>query len=103
MVDDRLKSIVARVQASSLSNDVKADLYVAIQEGLQTVALPILVKHMPPDVLQDLSQHPEKVTPEEYVRLVADTVKDGTALKEVNDALESVLSTVGERLKKHGV
>lgn len=103
MVDDHLKSIVARVQASALSNDVKADLYVTIQEGLRSVAMPILVKHMPPDVLQDLSQHPEKVTPEEYVRLVADTVKDGTALKEVNDALVSVLATVEERLKKFGV
>lgn len=103
MVDDHLKSIVARVQASALSNDVKADLYVTIQEGLRSVAMPILIKHMSSDVLQDLSQHPEKVTPEEYVRLVADTVKDGTALKEVNDALVSVLATVEERLKTHGV
>ncbi|MBI3559896.1 hypothetical protein HY087_02105 [Candidatus Gottesmanbacteria bacterium] len=100
---DKLKPIITRIQASGLSHEVKADLYVTIQEGLRSVALPILVKHMPPDALNDLSQHPENVTPDSYIKLIDDTVKDGTALKELNDALADVLTKVEEKLKKHGV
>lgn len=100
-MENKLKSIITRIQASALSHDVKADLYVTIQEGLRSVGLPILVKHMPPDQLQDLSEHPEKVTPEAYVKLIDDTVKGGTVLQELNDALTDVLTKVEEKLKKY--
>lgn len=103
MVDDRLKSIVARVQASALSNDVKADLYVTIQEGLRSVAMPILIKHMPEAELTDLAANPQKITVDAYIDLLASTVKDGEVLKEIDEALTDVLTKVEERLKIHGV
>lgn len=103
MVDDHLKSIVARVQASALSNDVKADLYVTIQEGLRNVAMPILIKHMPKEELTDLAANPQKMTVDAYVDLLSKTVKDGEVLKEIDTALTDVLTKVEERLKTHGV
>lgn len=97
----KLKNIVARVQASALSHDVKADLYVTIQQGLRSVAMPILLKHMPEGELTDLAAHPEKVSVDAYIDLLAKTVKDGQVLTEIETALTDVLTKVEERLKKY--
>lgn len=103
MVDDRLKSIVSHVQASALSNDVKADIYVTIQEGLRTVAMPILVKHLPEAELTDLAANPQKISIDTYIDLIGKTVKDGAVFKEIELALTDVLTKVEEQLEKNGV
>ena len=100
-MEQKLKNIVARVQASALPNEVKADLYVAIQEGLRQVAMPILLKHMPEGELTDLAAHPEKVSVDAYIDFLSKTVKDGQVLIEIEAALIDVLAKVEERLKKH--
>lgn len=103
MMDQKLKSIVTRIQLSSLPHDVKADLYVTIQEGLQNVALPILVKHLPEAELTDLAANPQKISIDTYIDLIGKTVKDGEVFKEIELALTDVLTKVEEQLKKNGV
>lgn len=100
-MEQKLKKIVARVQASALPHDVKADLYVTIQQGLRSVAMPILLKHMPETELTDLAAHPEKVSVDAYIDLLSKTVKDGQVLMEIETALTDVLTKVEEKLRKY--
>lgn len=102
-MEQKLKNIVVRIQTSALSHEVKADLYIALQEGLRSVALPILLKHMPGEKLHELAAHPENVTVDTYIDLLSQTVTNEIVLKEIDTALTEVLTTVEARLKKHGV
>lgn len=102
-MEHKLKNLVARIQASALSHNVKADLYVALQEGLQSIAIPIFLKHLPEGELTDLAAHPEKVTVDTYIDLLSKSVADGNLMTELDIALTDVLTTVEAKLKKHGV
>jgi hypothetical protein len=102
-MDDKLREIVTRVEASKLADADKEDIYLAVAEGLQSTVWPILIKYMPKDQLEDLASSPTKVTIESYGKLIEDTVKDGQALKEISDLMEEILVEVDKTLTEQGV
>ena len=87
-MENQLRGIVTRIEASTLSEDDKAALYVTISEGLQGTVWPVLLKFMPKDQLEDLANNPSKVTVESYATLIENTVKDGAALKEIENLIQ---------------
>ena len=103
-MEEKLKAIVERIEKSQLSESEKNELYVLISEGLQSTVWPIMVKYMPQQDLEYLSADPKtRVTVESYAKLIGDTIKDGEALKEIDETLTNVLTSVEKALTDEGV
>lgn len=103
-MENALKAIVERIEKSKLSEGDKAELYATISEGLQATVWPVLLRYMPKDQLEFLSADPKsRVTVESYAKLIEDTIKDGEALKEIDQLMNEVLAEVDKALKEEGV
>jgi hypothetical protein len=102
-MDDKLRAVVTRVEASKLTDPEKESIYTSISEGLQSTVWPILIKYMPKERLADLAKNPSKVTIESYGQLIEDTVKDGAALKEIEALMVSILGEVDAALTEQGI
>lgn len=103
-MEEKLKSIVERIEKSQLSDAEKNELYVIISEGLQSTVWPIMVKYMPQEDLEYLAADPKtRVTVESYAKLIGDAVKDGEALKEIEGAADSVLDNVEKALSDENI
>ena len=102
-MDQQLRTVITRIEASKLPDVEKDALYEMIAEGLQSTVWPILLKYMPKDQLEDLSSHPSKVNLESFGKLIEDTVKDGKALTEINDLMVQILNEVDTALTEQGI
>ena len=103
-MEEKLKSIVERIEKSQLSDAEKNELYVIISEGLQSTVWPIMVKYMPQEDLEYLAADPKtRVTVESYAKLIGDAVKNGEALKEIEGAADSVLDNVEKALSDENI
>jgi hypothetical protein len=103
-MEEKLKSIVTRIEQSSLSQEEKDELYATISEGLQLTVWPVLLKHMPKDQLDYLAADPKgRVTVESYGKLITDSIKDGEALKEIDAQMNEVLTEVDNALTEEGI
>ncbi len=103
-MEDKLKAIVTRIEQSKLSDADKGELYTTISEGLQATVWPVLLKYMPKEKLDYLAQDPKtRVTVESYATLIEDTIKDGQALKEIDDLMTHILGEVDKALTEEGV
>ena len=102
-MEDKLRQIVTKIEASKLPDNDKEELYATISEGLQATVWPILLKYMPKEELKDLADNPSKVTVESYAKLIEDTIKDGQALKEIDGLMNDVLSEVEKALAQEGL
>jgi len=103
-METKLKAIVTRIEQSKLSETDKAELYATISEGLQATVWPVLLKYMPKDQLEFLSQDPKsRVTVESYAKLIEDSIKDGAALKEIDGLMNDVLAEVDKALTEEHV
>lgn len=103
-MEDKLTEIVTRIEQSKLTQEEKDELYVTISEGLQMTVWPVLLKYMPKDQLEYLSADPKgRVTVESYSKLITDTIKDGKALKEIDDLMNDVLHDVENALTEEGI
>lgn len=102
-MEEKLRAIVTRIEASKLTQEEKDELYRTISEGLQATVWPVLLKYMPKEELEDLSKNPSKVTVESYAKLIEDTIKDGVALKEIEHLMNQVLEEVDKALAQEGI
>lgn len=103
-MEEKLKAIVERIEASSLSDEEKGDLYETISQGLQATVWPTLVKYMPKEQLEYLSADPKsRVTVESYTKLISETIQDGQALADMEGAMDGVLTEVSSALDEQGV
>ena len=102
-MEDKLRQIVTKIEASSLADSDKEDLYATISEGLQATVWPVLLKYMPKEELKDLADNPGKVTVESYANLIENTIKDGQALKEIEGLMNQVLAEVEKALAQEGI
>lgn len=102
-MEDKLRQIVTKIEASKLPENDKEELYVTISEGLQATVWPVLLKFMPKEELADLANNPSKITVESYAKLIEDTVKDGQALKQIDGLMNEVLVEVEKALAQEGI
>lgn len=103
-MEDKLKAIVDRIEASSLSSEEKTELYETISQGLQATVWPALLKYMPKEQLEYLAADPKsRVTVESYSKLISESIKDGQALAEINTSMDDVLAEVSSALDEQGV
>ena len=103
-MEEKLKAIVERIEQSQLSESEKNELYVIVSEGLQSTVWPIMVKYMPKEDLEYLAADPKtRVTVESYAKLIGEAIKDGEALREIEDTMDGVLSQVENILQEEGI
>lgn len=103
-MEEKLKAIVERIEKSQLSESEKNELYVLISEGLQGTVWPIMVKYMPQEDLEYLAADPKsRVTVESYAKLIGDSIKDGEALKEIEETMTGVLENVEKALTDENI
>ena len=102
-MEDKLRQIVTKIEASKLADSDKEELYATISEGLQATVWPVLLKYMPKEELQGLADNPSKVTVESYANLIENTIKDGQALKEIEGLMNQVLAEVEKALAQEGI
>lgn len=102
-MEEKLRAIVERIEGSKLSQEDKTELYATISEGLQATVWPVLLKYMPKEELESLANDKNKVTVESYGTLISNTIKDGEALKEIEQMMDDVLSEVESVLLDEGI
>lgn len=103
-MEEKLRAIVTRIEASKLTQEEKDELYRTISEGLQATVWPVLLKYMPKEELEFLAADPKsRVTVESYAKLIEDTIKDGVALKEIENLMNQVLEEVDKALAQEGI
>lgn len=103
-MEEKLKAIVERIEKSQLSESEKNELYVLVSEGIQSTVWPIMVKYMPQEDLEYLAADPKsRVTVESYAKLIGDSIKDGEALKEIEETMIGVLENVEKALTDENI
>ncbi len=102
-MDNLVRALVTRIEFSSLSEKEKQVIYEEIAASLRSVVWPVLIKYAPKDSLNDLAQHPSKLTVETYSTLIEDSVKDGAALKEIEILMKSMVAKFNDILTQEGV
>lgn len=102
-MEEKLKEIITKIEQSDLTDQEKEELYTAISEGLHATVLPVLVKYMPQDQVDEITNHPETLTVDRYVQLVTEALKNEAAGKEIPAAMEGLLVEINRLLAKEGI
>lgn len=102
-MDDLVNALVTRIELSKLSEKEKEVIYQEIATSLRSVVWPVIIKYAPKDSLQDLAQHPSKITVESYAGLIEQSIQDGKALKEIETLMKSMIAKFHIILTQEGV
>lgn len=102
-MDDLVKALVTRIELSNLPDKEKEVIYQEIATSLRSVVWPVLIKYAPKDSLQDLAQHPSKVTVETFVGLIEKSIHDGQALKEIEELMKKMIAKFNDVLTQEGI
>lgn len=103
-MEDRLKTIIARIESSVLSDKEKAQLYTAISGGLQASIWPALLKFVPESELDVLlAETDEKKKVERYSQLIGDAMEKGNALTEIDETMNKLLDEVEAAMKEENL
>ncbi|OGG04208.1 hypothetical protein A2Z33_03580 [Candidatus Gottesmanbacteria bacterium RBG_16_52_11] len=90
-MDVKLNLIVNKIENSKLKTVEKNLLYRQFVQGIQLIVWPILVKHMPKNILHTLADNPEHLTIESYTSLITRALEGGQAFTEIARNLDTYL------------
>ena len=93
-MEEKIKAILARIEASNLEEQDKVKLYAVISESLKAAIWPTLLANMPKSELEVLVKNPGKATVESYLRLIEEATKDDKVLDEVNTVLDTLVTEI---------
>lgn len=102
-MEDKLKAIIKRIEASSLQEEEKVQLYAVISESLKASIWPTLVSAMPKEALETLTQAPGKATVEAYLSLIEEATKDEKVLDDINQVTNDLVSEIDAALKEEHI
>src|SRR3972149_8439117 len=98
-MDDKLRQIVTRVEASKLADADKAKIYARISVGLESLVMPVLLAHMPKDQASEFISDPKNATIEKYISLMEETLKNSEPLVEIETWMKQMLQEVDAALE----
>jgi len=101
--EDRLTSIVMRVEKSGWTDEDKEEMYAKISEYLYSIVLPVVLKYTPDAQLKEMAASPSKVTIDAFIDLLRQPLSNPTMYDELNKTVHSVLDDVETALQKGGV
>lgn len=103
-MEQRLKEIIARIEASSLSEQEKAQLYTALSGGLQASVWPTLMQYVPEGEIDTLLVEPDgQKRVARYSQIIADVVDKGNTLSEIEETMNKLLDEVDAVLKEEHI
>jgi len=102
-MEERLQSILDRIEQSSLSEEDKIKLYGIISESMKAAIWPALVSRMSPDKITDLEKANGRDAVYAYIALIEEATKDEKALDEINETLGKLLDEVDVALKEEKI
>lgn len=102
-MEEKLNSIVSRIEQSSLPDQEKDELYATISVALGETVWPVLAKYLPEEKLDNLLVTHGKVTIESYSDIIKDTLNDGLAIEEITKQMTALLTEIEALLQKEGI
>ncbi len=102
-MEEKLKAILARIEASNLEEQDKVKLYAVISESLKASIWPTLLSNMPKDKLDALVKQPGKATAETYLQLIEDATKDEAVLDEVHAVMGKLVDEIDAALTEEKI
>lgn len=103
-MEERLNALIARINASALSDTEKSQLYMAISGGFQASIWPVLLKFVSEQELDSLlAEIDEKKKLERYSQLIGDAMEKGTALSEIDETMNKLLDEVESAMKEENL
>ena len=102
-MEEKLKAILARIEASNLEEQDKVKLYAVISESLKASIWPTLLSNMPKDKLDVLVKQPGKATAETYLQLIEDATKDEAVLDEVHEVMGKLVDEIDAALTEEKI
>lgn len=102
-MEEKLKAILARIEASNLEEQDKVKLYAIISESLKASIWPTLVSRMPKDKLEALVKSHGKATAETYLGLIEEATKDDKVLDDVNGVLNDLVNEIDAALAEEKI
>ncbi|OGG04206.1 hypothetical protein A2Z33_03570 [Candidatus Gottesmanbacteria bacterium RBG_16_52_11] len=101
-MDEKLETILAKIDASQLSDEDKEAMYDLIAFGLQTTVWPVLMKYLTKEDI-DAASKDGKLTVESYTGLIKKAVEGTEALDDVEKAMDQMLVSINAELAKSGI
>lgn len=102
-LDDRLTSVVMRVEKSGWTDEDKEAMYAAISEYLHDIVLPIVLKYTEGAELKQMAGDPSKVSVDAFIDLLRQPLTDPKMYEELNNTAQSVLDDVEAALAEGGI
>lgn len=102
-MEEKLMALVDRIERSNLLDRDKDHLYVQLRYALEAAVTPVLIAHVSKDTLHRFTQNLAFVTPEVYIRCIADAMKADTSLIEAEESMIEVLDIVSTTLTESGI
>lgn len=103
-MEDRLNDIISRIEASSLSDGEKAQLYASISGGLQASVWPVLMKYIPSTDIDTVLAEPDgQKKVELYKTLISQAVDQESTLPEIEETMTKLLDEVDAALKEEQI
>lgn len=102
-MEELLTKIVGRIESAEIPDSDKEHLYVFIRHALQASVVPVLVRRLPKDRLRAYTHNLSTLTPDAYVRFVADAIREEGALEEIAESMGSILGEIDAALTEAGV
>ncbi len=102
-LEKRLTDIVIRIEKSGLSVQDKEEIYAQISLNLHQIVLPVLMKYISKEELNDLDKNPSKVSVETFTHLMKQPFSDARVYEEVNMLANAVLDDVEKGLSEGGM
>lgn len=94
-MEARLQALIDRINASTLSDTEKAQLFTAISGGLQASVWPALLSYLPEgEADRLLAETDDKKRVERFSQLIGDALEKGNALTEVEETMNKLLDEV---------
>ncbi len=102
-MEEKIKAILARIEASNLEEQDKVKLYAVISESLKAAIWPTLLAKMPKSDLDVLVKNPGKATAESYLHLIEEATKDEKVLDDVNQVLMNLVNEIDTALTEEKI
>lgn len=102
-MEEKLSTLVDRIERSSLLDTDKDHLYVQLRHALEAAVTPVLMSHMPKDALGRFTQNVAALTPEAYIRFIVDAMNTDESFAEAEGSMNEVLDIISATLTESGI
>lgn len=102
-MEERLRSILARIEASSLTQDEKIQLCGMISEGLKASIWPSILQDIPDDKKEILFGNGGKPSVDEYQSTLLAVLEKKHVQEDIDQTMNKLLDAVDAALKEDNI